>query len=86
MGRDHRLGNEAVDRAEDSSLIEVGACRHREHRVQREMSDECGQPAKYQPLDVGKQPVAPIQRCLQGFLPRWRGARPQPQQGQTLVK
>jgi hypothetical protein len=50
-GRDHRLGNEAVDRGEDSSLIEVGACRHREHRVQRERA--CRTSTAYQVFQLG---------------------------------
>ena len=50
------------------------------------MSDEDGKTAKHDPLEFGKEPVTPVERRLQRPLPRRRGARPKPQQGQPLVK
>ena len=50
------------------------------------MPDEDGEAAQHQAFEVGQQPVAPIERRLQGLLPRRRRARPDPQQGQALVE
>ena len=50
------------------------------------MSDEHGEPAQHDALQLRKEPVTPVQRCMQGFLTRRRGARTQPQQGQALIE
>ena len=50
------------------------------------MPDEDREAAKHHALHLGEQPVAPVQRCLQGLLARRCGAQPQPQQGQALVE
>ena len=50
------------------------------------MSDEHGEPAKHDALHFGEEPIAPVERRLQGSLPRRRGARPQPQQCQALIE
>ena len=75
-GRDHRLGDEAVDGAEDEWLIDGRARHDLQRRIEREMSDEYGEPAKHHAFQFGQEPVAPVQRGLQGLLARRRGARP----------
>ncbi len=50
------------------------------------MSDEHREPAQHHAFDLRQEAVAPIQRGLQGFLARRRGAWPNPQQGQALVQ
>ena len=65
-GRDHRLGHQAVDGAENGRLVERRAGHDGQRRIEREMSDEHGEPAKHQAFRFGKQPIAPIQRGMQG--------------------
>ena len=50
------------------------------------MSDEHREPAKHHALQFGEQPVAPVERGLQGLLARRRRARARPQQRQALVE
>ena len=50
------------------------------------MSDEYREPAKHHAFQFGQEPVAPVQRGLQCLLAWRRGARPLPQQCQTLVE
>jgi hypothetical protein len=85
-GRDHRLGHQAVHGAEHDRAIEGRARRHFQRRVEREVPDEDGEPAQHQPLEAREQPVAPIERGLQGLLTRRCRARPGPQQGEPLVE
>ncbi len=85
-GRDHRLGDEAVDGAEDPGAIDAHACHDRHRRIDREMADEHGEPSQHRALEVRQQLVAPIQRRLQGLLARRRGARPLPEQSEPLIE
>ena len=86
MGRDHRLGDEAIDGAKNNRSVDSGAGRDFQRRIERKMSDEYGQPAKHHALRFGKQLKTPIQRRLQGLLTRRRAARSHPQQRQSLVE
>ncbi len=85
-GRDHRLGDEAIDGAKNNRLIDGCAGHDGQRRIERKMSNENREPAKHQTLLVGKQPVAPVQRGMQRLLTRRRRARPHPQQRQSLVE
>ncbi len=77
-GRDHRLRDEAVDGAKDDRLID-GRVRHDcQRRIDRKMPNEYGEPAKHHALQLGEEPVTPIQRGLQSLLARRRGALVQP--------
>ena len=67
-------------------LIEGRAGDDFQRRIEREMSDEYGEPAKHHAFQFGQEPEAPVQRGLQRLLTRRRGARPEPQQGQTLIE
>ena len=67
-------------------LIEGRAGDDLQRRVEREMSNEYREPAKHHALQFGQEPEAPVERGLQRLLARRRGARPQPQQRQTLIE
>ena len=50
------------------------------------MTGENGEPAQHEALDVGQEPVAPVQRRLQRLLSRRRGALALPEQSEALVE
>ena len=63
-GCDHRLRDKAVDGAKNLRTIDGPTRRDCQCCIDRENSDEDGEPAKHHAFDVGKELVTPIQRCL----------------------
>jgi hypothetical protein len=57
-GRDHRLGDETVDRTEQRGLVDGLARDDGECRVEGKMTDEHGEPAQHHAFELGQQPVA----------------------------
>ena len=60
----HRLGDEAVDRAEDGRSIQRSACHDFQRRIEGKMSDEDREPAKHHALQFREKPVTPIERGM----------------------
>jgi hypothetical protein len=75
----HRLGDEAVDRAEDGRSIQRSACHDFQRRIEGKMSNEDREPAKRHAFQVREKPVAPIERRMQCFVTRRCGTRTLPQ-------
>lgn len=84
--RDHRFGDEAVDGTEQLGTIGAFVRHDLECRVDGEVAYEDRQPPQHEALDVGQEPVAPVQCRLQRLLPRRRGALALPEQIETLVE
>ena len=64
MGGHHRLGDEAVDRAEDGRSIQRSACHDLQRRIQGKMSNEEREPAKHPAFQFREKPVTPIERGM----------------------
>ena len=85
-GGDHRFGDEPVDGIQHERRAK-SCIRHDFHgRVEREKTDEHSQPAKHLALQVGEQPIAPVQRGLKGSLTRRSRPQSRPCQLEILVQ
>ena len=73
-------------RGEERGVVHRPAGRHAQRRLDRERPDEDGEAAQHQALRLGQQAIAPVQRRLQGALPRRRVALAGPGQRQALVQ
>ncbi len=75
-GRDKRFGDKTVYGAKNVRSVESSTGDDFQRRIQGEMANEDGKPAKRYTLQLSQKPKAPIQRGLQCFLTLRRSSRP----------
>src|SRR3954453_4696458 len=86
MGCNQRFRPKLPNTIRHSRFISLVICGNSDRRSECESARENAKPAKYEPLTLIKQAIAPFQRGIQSLMPCRGGPTPCPRQIQVVVK
>ena len=86
LERDERFIRETAEQVQHLCRGGRAECSHRLCRIEREPAGEHRQPAEQDPLGLGEQRVAPLDRAAQRALPRCGRAAPRREQPEHVVE